>query len=397
MSESGRLVGVVFGASSPFEADLVNELYASADAGGYRLALGLHSGTRTRERAVADLVEQGCDAVVVVGAEYGDRLGAGPEASVTGSYAPVVPIVVVGERIPDLVAVTIGTDEWRGAQMAVQHLIDLGHTAIAHVEGGDHPCAAERLRGYLGAMAAAGFRDECRTMVGDYTEEAGALAAERMLAEGDLPTAVFLANDRMAIGFIEVMRHSGLRIPEDMSVVGYDDGPHAILGHLNLTTVRQDVPGLAGAAMDAVASSLGNSEVVANTGGFGFYGARTLEPELMVRATTAPPAGWQPDAGLEGRLRWGLLADSCDDVLVHELGTPGRVSGPIEVVASSSTAVAWEIADRLGIMVSYGIYEDLIDDPDIDAIFVALPGDAQELWSHKAREAGKIVRCSSVG
>ncbi|MEE3850954.1 substrate-binding domain-containing protein [Gordonia sp. LSe1-13] len=375
-----RLVGVVFGASSPFEADLVDRLYAAADGFGYRLTLGLHTPSRTRERAVADLAEQGCDAVIVVGAEFGDR------------FEAEVPLVVVGERLPSLTAVTVGTDEWRGAQLAVQHLIDLGHTAIAHVEGGDHPCASERLRGYLGAMAAAGYRDECRTLVGDYTEEAGALAAERLLAEGNLPTAVFLANDRMAIGFIDVMRHSGVRVPQDMSVVGYDDGPHAVLGHLNLTTVRQDVPGLASAAIDAVSAVVGDAPAGPDTGGCGFYGALSLDPELMVRGTTAPPAGALPDGAQPDRLRWGLLADECDDHLVHELGTPGVLSGPIEVVASASTSVAWEIADRLGIMVSYGIYEDLIDDPEIDAIFIALPGDQCDTWTIKAREAGKLVR-----
>ncbi|WP_232017076.1 LacI family DNA-binding transcriptional regulator [Gordonia insulae] len=384
--EMRRLVGVVFGASSPFEADLVDELYAAADAAGYRLTLGLHSAARTRARAVSDLADQGCAAIVVVGAEHGDR------------FDLEVPMVVVGERIPDLTAVTVGTDEWRGAHLAVQHLIDLGHTAIAHVEGGEHPCASERLRGYLGAMTAAGYRDDCRTLVGDYTEEAGALAAERMLAEGHLPTATFLANDRMAVGFIDVMRHNGIRVPVDMSVIGYDDGPHAVLGHLNLTTVRQDVAGLGRAAIDAVASLVGDSDRAANTGGFGFYGAIALEPALMVRGTTAPPPG--ADHGPADALtpvRWGLLADNCDDALVHELGTPGTVSGAIEVVASASTAVAWEIADRLGIMVSYGIYEDLIEDPDIDAIFIALPGDAREVWATKAREAGKVVQLSTTG
>ena len=375
-----RLIGVVFGATSPFEADLVDRLYASADAAGYQLALGLHTSSRGRPRAVADLVEQGCVAVIVIGAEYDDR------------FDVEVPIVVLGERLPHLRAVTVGTDEWRGAQLAVQHLIDLGHTSIAHVEGGDHPCASERLRGYLGAMAAAGYRDECRTLVGDYTEEAGALAAERLLAEGDLPTAVFLANDRMAIGFIDVMRHSGIRVPDDMSVVGYDDGPHAVLGYLNLTTIRQNVPGLAAAAVDAVKSLVGDSPDRPDTGGCGFYGARSLEPELMVRATTAPPDDALSGSSQPDLLRWGLLADECDDHLVHELGTPGVLTGPIEVVASSSTAVAWEIADRLGIMVSYGIYEDLIDDPEIDAIFIALPPDARDTWAHKAREAGKVVR-----
>ncbi len=385
MTDDQRLVGVVFGASSPFEADLIDELYLAADGVGYRVALGLHTGRRTRARAVADLVGQGCEVVIVVGAEYGDR------------FDVPVPIVVVGERIPDVTAVTIGTDEWRGAHLAVQYLIDLGHTTIAHVEGGDHPCASERLRGYLGAMTAAGHRDECRTLVGDYTEEAGALAAERLLAEGNLPTATFLANDRMAVGFIDVMRNNGVRIPEDMSVVGYDDGPHAVLGHVNLTTIRQDVVGLARAAVEAVASLVGDSPEAANTGGFGFYGSLALEPELMVRGTTSPPDGYDTDHGAATPVRWGLLADSCSDELVRELGTPGTMSGAIEVVASASTAVAWEIADRLGIMVSYGIYEDLIDDPDIDAILIALPADAREVWATKAREAGKVVQVSTTG
>lgn len=377
------LIGVVIGAASVFESGLVGEIYSCAEEFGHRVAVGIHNQNRPRARVVAELAEQGCAVVVVVGAEFDDR------------YEPDVPLVVVGERIPHLAAVTVGTDEWRGAQLAVQHLIDLGHTVIHHVEGGSHPCAAERLRGYRNAMAAAGLGDGCRTILGDYTEAGGAAAARTVLSDVRRPTAVFLANDRMAMGFLDVVRQEGIGVPDDMSVIGYDDGPFAALDHVSLTTVRQDVGGLARAAVAAAHAIIEGTDDASSTGGCGFYGAHTLEPELVVRGTTATPVVALNASRPTQRLRWGLLTDVCDDDLMLELGDPAIISGSIEVVASASTMVAWEIADRLGIMASYGIYDDLIDDTDIDAVYISLPHHEAETWSQRARDAGKVVRSSA--
>lgn len=383
------LVGVVFDASNPFEADLVDALYAAADRravtpgqSSYRLALSGHGRARTRRRAVTDLVGMGCDGIIVIGATHDDDLDL-PAAS-----------VVIGERVPGLGRVTVGTDEWQGAHLAVQHLIDLGHNAIVHIGGGDHPCAAEWQRGYIGAMTAAGLQQHCQILRGDYTEEAGARVAHEILERLPRPTAVFLANDRMAFGFVDVMRAQGVEIPAEMSVVGYDDGHLAGVEGVELTTVRQDVPGLADAAIEALGRILAGVEVA--SAACGFHGEVALEPQLVVRSTTAAvkeiavaPTPERPD--VPARRRWGLMLDDLGDEVQRALGTPGLLTGSIEVVASASTLTAWRIADRLGIMASYGLYEDLLEDPDIDAVLVALPGDLGDDWARKAREVGKHV------
>ncbi|GAA1461283.1 LacI family DNA-binding transcriptional regulator [Williamsia maris] len=276
-SRRSRQVGVVFNPRSSFEADLIEELYTAAAGADYRIALGAITAGRSRQIVAEELIALRCEAVVVVGAEMDDRLdGLG------------VPVVVIGERFPSGTATTVGTDEWHGAHVAVQHLITLGHRAIIHVDGGTHPGAAERARGYADTMAAAGLRDISRRIPGDYTETGGAEAARALLDSETLPTAVFLANDQMAIGFLDVMRRSGVRVPETMSVIGYDDSRFSSLAHVDLSTVRQDIAGLAGAAFECVADHLETADPhpVQSTE-FGFFGARVLEPELVVRGTTA--------------------------------------------------------------------------------------------------------------
>lgn len=272
-----KRIGVVLSARSPFEWDLVDDLHDAADAAGYRLDMRLYSPRRSRFRVAAELAER-CAAVIVVGPDRADRLD-----------RLTSPLVVIGERIPDLDAVTIGTDEWLGGEIATQHLIDLGHTAIAHIGGGENSCAAERLRGYLDAMAAAGLREQVRVFDGDYTEQSGARVADEILDGGTPPTAVFAANDRIAVGFIAELRRRGVRVPEDISVVGYDDTEHAALAHIALTSVRQDTAQLAESGVAAVAALLGDSEESADTGGFGYYGSVALDPALTVRESTAPP------------------------------------------------------------------------------------------------------------
>ncbi|MEP9393745.1 substrate-binding domain-containing protein [Gordonia sp. VNQ95] len=386
------LIGLVFDASNPFEADLVDAVYAAADARAvaesaagqshprYRIASSIHGRARNRARAIADLVDVDCDALIVVGATHDDALDL------------PLPTVIIGERIADLPALTIGTDEWQGAHLAVQHLIDLGHSAITHIGGGDHPCAAERQRGYIGAMTAAGLQQNCQILRGDYTEEAGARVARELLDRLPRPTAVFLANDRMAFGFIDVMRAHGVSVPAEMSVVGYDDGHLAGVDGVDLTTIRQDIGGLAAAAIDAVGRVLTDDSV--EPGGCGFLGDVALEPELIVRATTAAPKRRRrpPRERDEPRLRWGLMVEHLDDTVMNSLADPALVSGSIEVVASASTMNAWQIADRLGILASYGLYGDLLDDPDIDAVLIALDDDLADEWALRSAAAGKQVR-----
>jgi predicted dehydrogenase len=86
------------------------------------------------------------------------------------------------------------------------------------------------------------------------------------------------------------------------------------------------------------------------------------------------------------------MVEHLDDTVMNSLADPALVSGSIEVVASASTMNAWQIADRLGILASYGLYGDLLDDPDIDAVLIALDDDLADEWALRSAAAGKQVR-----
>jgi len=169
----------------------------------------------------------------------------------------------------------------RGIGSVVDHLVGLGHRRITHVTGGAGSIAADRRKGYLRAMRRHGLDDRVDVVEGDFTENAGVDAAKKLLAAGDLPSAVVCANDRIAIGVLDALRRAGVDVPGAVSVTGYDDSLLAQLGHIDLTTVSQAPREQANRAVEAVVGRLdsGRHEPVSSV---------TL-PQLIVRATTASP------------------------------------------------------------------------------------------------------------
>lgn len=134
-------------------------------------------------------------------------------------------------------------DNYGGARQAAAHLADLGHTRIAHIVGATHTAphdAAERLRGYRDELQARGLSvPDAYVSPGTYHERSGLDAAQALLRLPDPPTAIFAANDAMAVGAVHAAQDLGLRVPHDLSVVGFDDLPSARAVRPNLTTVRQ--------------------------------------------------------------------------------------------------------------------------------------------------------------
>ena len=173
------------------------------------------------------------------------------------------------------------SDNEGGAMAAVRHLHELGHRRIATITGMvDSRPGADRLRGYRAAVQAFGlaYRDDY-VAYGDFYAESGREATARLFALDEPPTAIFAAADMMAIGAIRAAAEAGLRVPEDLSIVGFDD--IQLASHFNppLTTMRQDKLGLGGAAGDAlVARVAGDPDRPA---------LRTLPVELVVRGSTA--------------------------------------------------------------------------------------------------------------
>ena len=158
-------------------------------------------------------------------------------------YGQRLPIVVTGRnlRAPRLASVAI--DDFTGARDATHHLIGLGHTRIAFISGpDDHPDAIERLRGYQTALLEAGAEWVPELIVrADFLESGGMLAMNQLLDARHSFTAVFAANDQMAYGARLALYRRNIRVPEDISLVGYDDLPNSTYSMPPLTTVRQPV------------------------------------------------------------------------------------------------------------------------------------------------------------
>ena len=151
------------------------------------------------------------------------------------------PHVLIDHRGVDEVTPAVAASNRQGAESATKHLITLGHRRIGFVTGAmDQICAQDRLQGYKNALEGHGIRfDPDLVYEGDFFQPLGYQAADALLSLPDRPTAIFASNDVSAFGVMEAVRDHKLRIPEDVSVVGFDDIPQAAHVHPALTTVRQ--------------------------------------------------------------------------------------------------------------------------------------------------------------
>lgn len=195
-----------------------------------------------------------------------------------------IPFVVFDPTVelPDDVPY-VGATNWVGGRSATRHLIDLGHKRIAMISGLDHfLCFRARQDGYRAAMDGAELRIGAHSVVRAHpTQEDGYRAAVALLSRRDCPTAIFAANDAQALGVYRAAREIGLRIPDDLSVVGFDDLPVAAWMDPPLTTVHQPLTEMAVLATE-LALALGRGESVSQTG-------LEVATKLTVRASTAPP------------------------------------------------------------------------------------------------------------
>ncbi len=171
-----------------------------------------------------------------------------------------------------------------GAAQATRHLLESGHRRIAAITGPAGWLATEqRLSGYHGALAGAGvLPDPGLVVAADFRVAGGREAAERLLRRPQPPTAIFAFNDSMAIGAMQAAAALGLRVPGDLSVVGFDDTAEAAIAVPALTTVRQPLAELGRTAVSLLLRQIGNKR---------FEPLRVeLETRLVPRASTAPPS-----------------------------------------------------------------------------------------------------------
>jgi DNA-binding LacI/PurR family transcriptional regulator len=271
-----RNLGVLFSLRRPFEVELVEHMYPVVQQLGYHLILGAFTPDRGQDAVVDELLRYRCEGLVVVGPDLHGRD--------LEPLAAEVAVVEVGRGVTRGPVDVIRNNDAVGTRQAVDHLVGLGHRAITYIDGGANPGAEDRSAGYRAAMGDHGLAGQVQVVPGGYTEDEGARAARRLLSEG-LPTAVIAANDLCAIGVLDTVLRAGVSVPNDLSVVGYDDSRFGRLPGMDLTSVRQDIPKMARLAVKAVVDRLDTptrkSKDVA------------LRPKLVVRGTTAPP---RPDA-----------------------------------------------------------------------------------------------------
>jgi DNA-binding LacI/PurR family transcriptional regulator len=266
-------IGVLITVSHAFEQDLIDSMYAVADEMGYVLMLAAITPVRDEAQAVGEMLGYRPGALILVGANV--------TQDSMHQLTRQIPVVQVGAGDAGAGADSVSTDGAAGIAEAVQHLLALGHRSIAYVDGGTMPGAADRKAGYLDTMAAAGAIPG-PILRGDYSEESGADAARRLLAENRLPTAVVASNDQMAAGLMTTLMRAGVSIPEDISVTGYDDSRVAQLSYIDLTTVRQDSTELAKVSLTTAIARMADTHRQAQN--------YVLTPRLVVRSSTGAPS-----------------------------------------------------------------------------------------------------------
>ncbi|WP_224360758.1 LacI family DNA-binding transcriptional regulator [Hyalangium versicolor] len=170
------------------------------------------------------------------------------------SYAARLPLVITGRNLQGTNVVSIQANNEQAGYDATRHLLDLGHTRIAHISGPEvNVDAQDRLAGYRRALTEAGLPVEERLITyGDFHETSGLLAVNQLLESRLNFTALFVANDQMAYGARLALYRKGIRVPEDVSIIGFDDLPSSLYTTPPLTTVRQPAYDLGKIAGDAM-------------------------------------------------------------------------------------------------------------------------------------------------
>lgn len=249
---SGTVMLVVRDIGNPFYLEIFRGVEAAARARGLSVLMANTENDADRERGYFDMVRQrSADGMILM-------TGKLPADYASGETGPLPPLVVALEYLPDSGLPTVQIDNVAASASAADHLIGLGHRRIAHIAGPlPEVMSADRLAGYRQAMSAAGLPvDDGLIARGDFTIEAGHAAALTLLARADRPTGITCANDEMAMGAISAARELALRVPEDVSVVGFDDIIFARHFSPPLTTVAQPRHAIGERAMELLAARL---------------------------------------------------------------------------------------------------------------------------------------------
>ncbi|GLY04288.1 MULTISPECIES: LacI family DNA-binding transcriptional regulator [Actinoplanes] len=282
-----KLVDLVFDdLDSPWALELIRGVEDVTHAAGVGTVVSqVHRRSTATRQWLQNLRSRASDGVIFVTSDVAEPV----HTELHRLKVPVLIIDPAGGAAADVP--TIGATNWSGGRTATDHLLELGHRRIGFVAGPRQLlCSRARLDGYRAALEAAGVRvDEALIRTGDFRYETGFAAAQHLLDLADPPTAIFASSDLMALGVYEAARRRGLRVPDHLSVIGFDDLPESQWASPPLTTVRQPLAEM-GALAARTVLRLSRGETIETP-------RLELVTKLMVRESTAPlfaEAGRQP-------------------------------------------------------------------------------------------------------
>ncbi|MCQ8869039.1 DNA-binding transcriptional regulator CytR [Vibrio splendidus] len=276
-NESKTIITIVPDICDPYFAEIIRGIEDAAVENDYLVLLGDSGQQKKRESSFVNLVfTKQADGMLLLGTDH-------PFDVSKPEQKNLPPMVMACEFAPELELPTVHIDNLTSAFEAVNYLAQLGHKRIAQISGPTTATLCKfRQQGYQQALRRAGVSmNPAYSTVGDFTFEAGAQAVRQLLALPEQPTAIFCHNDAMAIGAIQETKKLGLRVPQDLSIVGFDDIQFAQYCDPPLTTISQPRYEIGRQAMLMMLDLLKGNDVQA--------GSRLLEAKLVVRGSTAPP------------------------------------------------------------------------------------------------------------
>lgn len=267
-------IGVIADSSPKYgPVSTLTAVQAAARAAGYTtlVATVTRPTAEQYDEILREFDEAGIEGIVVIA----PRVQMAQLAEQNAVGRPVVVLAPGETQVPG--AVVFFEDQEQGARLATRHLIDLGHRHIAHIAGSQEWLDGQvRVRGWQAEMSQAQLPAP-RVHYGDWTGDS-AYAIGRLLISSDLPSAVFVASDLMALGFMRALHEAGLRVPEDVSVVGFDDAEFSAQTSPPITTVRQSFAEVGTRCVEILVDLLAGRPP----------DTHPLVPKLIVRESTAP-------------------------------------------------------------------------------------------------------------
>ncbi|GAB3229495.1 LacI family DNA-binding transcriptional regulator [Glycomyces halotolerans] len=284
-NRNARLVDLVFNElDSPWAVEIIRGVEDAAHSAGVGTVVSaVHRRRASTEQWLDNLRTRASDGVILVVSTLSSPI----LEQLRNLRVPMVVLDPAGG--PTMDAPTIGATNWAGGLAATEHLIEMGHQRIGFIHGPKQVLSSRaRFDGYRAALDAAGLPYDPELVYdGDFYHQSGFDAAKELLGIGDPPTAIFASSDQMAFGAYEAIRQRGLRIPEHVSVVGFDDLPESRWTSPPLTTVRQPLSEMGALAARTVLGMAAGNDVDSPR--------LELATEMVVRESTAPRGSALPD------------------------------------------------------------------------------------------------------